>query len=96
MSTENPFTLNPSRIVMYSKSWCPDCRRARRVITESKVPFTELDVTNDEKARAFVRGINNGNESVPTIIFPDGSILVEPGNSKLSEKLQSLNTLSTE
>jgi mycoredoxin len=96
MSTENPFTLNPTSIVMYSKSWCPDCRRARRVITESKVPFTELDVTNDEKARAFVRGINNGNESVPTIIFPDGSILVEPGNSKLSEKLQSLNTLSTE
>jgi mycoredoxin len=96
MSSENPFTLNPTIIVMYSKSWCPDCRRARKVITESKVPFIELDVTNDEKARAFVREINKGNESVPTIIFPDGSILVEPGNSKLSEKIQSLNSLSAE
>jgi len=85
------YSLSPKITVVYTKSWCPDCRRARRVIMDSKHPFLELDISGDEKAREFIRQINHGNESVPTIIFRDGTILVEPRNTILAEKLKKMD-----
>jgi mycoredoxin len=90
MAIDDLYSLSPKTTVSYGKSWCPDCRRARKLMTESKIPFIDIDIANDDKAREFVRQINHGNESVPTIIFPDGKILVEPQNSILSEKLDRL------
>jgi mycoredoxin len=58
---------------------------------DSKHPFFEIDISDDEKAREFIRQINHGNESVPTIIFPDGTILVEPRNAALAEKLKKMD-----
>jgi len=58
---------------------------------DSKHPFLELDISGDEKAREFIRQINHGNESVPTIIFRDGTILVEPRNTSLAEKLKKMD-----
>jgi len=58
---------------------------------DSKHPFLELDISGDEKAREFIRQINHGNESVPTIIFRDGTILVEPRNTILAEKLKKMD-----
>lgn len=92
MATDDFYSFSPKTIVTYSKSWCPDCRRAHKLIIDSKIPFIDIDITNDTKAKEFVRQINHGNESVPTIIFPDGNILVEPLNSTLSEKLNTMKT----
>jgi mycoredoxin len=85
------FSLSPKTTVVYTKSWCPDCRRARRVIMDFKHPFFEIDISGDDQAREFIRQINHGNESVPTIIFPDGTILVEPKNAALVEKLKMMD-----
>jgi mycoredoxin len=65
-------------------------------MVDSKVPFIEIDIANDIKAREFVRQINHGNESVPTIIFPDGNILVEPQNSTLAEMLNKMKAIPTD
>jgi mycoredoxin len=81
------YSLVPSTIVVYSKSWCPDCRRSRLVLENNNVAFIEVDVDQDAAGKAFLRHINHGNESVPTIIFPDGTILVEPVNSALVSKI---------
>jgi len=96
MATDDFYSFAPKTIVTYSKSWCPDCRRARKLIIDSKIPFIDIDIANDSKAKEFVRQINHGNESVPTIVFPDGNILVEPQNSVLSEKLNTMKTILTE
>lgn len=96
MATDDYYSFSPKTIVTYSKSWCPDCRRAHKLIADSKIPFIDIDITNDVKAREFVRQINHGNESVPTIIFPDGNILVEPQNSTLAEKLNKLKAIPTD
>lgn len=56
-----------------------------------KHPFFEIDISGDDQAREFIRQINHGNESVPTIIFPDGTILVEPKNAALVEKLKMMD-----
>lgn len=74
-------------IVMYSTSWCADCRRARRVFETLGVPYHEIDVERDAAAAARVVRINGGMLSVPTILFPDGTTLVEPSSAELEAKL---------
>jgi mycoredoxin len=76
-----------STITMYGTSWCPDCRRAQRVLETNGVPYTYVNIEEDEAAAEYVVQVNRGYRSVPTIIFPDGSILVEPSNAQLQAKL---------
>jgi len=79
-----------SGITMYSTDWCPDCRVAKRVFTEQKVEYVEINIEREPSGAEIVRSLNNGNQVVPTINFPDGSILVEPSAAVLKEKLASL------
>ena len=74
-------------IVVYSTVWCPDCKRAKRFFGEQRVPYVNIDIEQDAKAMAFVEKVNDGKRIIPTIVFPDGSILVEPSNAELAEKL---------
>ena len=76
-------------IVVYSTSWCGDCRRARRVLDRHGARYRWIDVDEDESAARRVIRINNGLRTVPTILFPDGSILIEPSDAELSAKLAS-------
>jgi len=84
------YSRNPGKVMLYGVSWCGDCRRARRVFAQVGTPYEDIDVDADPQAEAFVKEINRGSRSVPTIVFPDGSILVEPGDDQLTSKLQSL------
>lgn len=76
-----------TQILMYSTSWCPDCFRAKAIMRRLKVSFNEIDVDHDAHGNQIVLEHNRGNRIVPTIIFPDGSVLVEPSNRALSEKI---------
>lgn len=81
-------TSEPS-ITVYGTSWCPDCRRAQRVLELNRVPYTYVNIEEDEAAAEYVVRLNRGNRSVPTIVFPDGAVLVEPSNLELQQKLVS-------
>ncbi len=87
----NLYTLQPTQIVLYGTSWCSDCRRARSVLDENRIAYLDIDIEADENAMTFVQELNHGDRSVPTIIFPDGTMLVEPGRGELLEKLTSGN-----
>ncbi len=78
---------NPQEIVVYGTNWCGDSRRARRFLDEHHIPYRWIDIDTDVAARKFVEETNHGFRSVPTIVFPDGSILVEPSNTELARKL---------
>lgn len=80
------YTSNPSQIVMYAVDWCPDCRRARLFLKHKGISYLEVNVDRDKKADSFVRKVNNGNRSVPTIVFPDGTIMVEPSSAELNAR----------
>ncbi len=85
--------MNPeesSSIKFYTTQWCPDCVRAKMILKKYKLSFAEIDIDQDPKARQFVEAFNNGYRSVPTIIFPDNSSLVEPSNAKLIQKIKEL------
>ena len=84
--TADLYSLNPTQIVMYSVEWCPDCRRAKFFFKRKKIEVLEVDVNSDNNAEEFVKGLNNGNRSVPTIILPDGSMMVEPSTEELESK----------
>lgn len=78
---------NSVMIKVYGTSWCGDTRRARSVFEQNGIEYTWIDIDKDPEARKFVEQTNNGFRSVPTIVFPDGSILVEPSEIKLRQKL---------
>ena len=78
------------KIKIYGTSWCPDCARAKQIFTKFKVSFDWINIEEDKNAAAYVEKINGGFKSVPTIVFPDRSVLVEPSNADLEKKLQSL------
>lgn len=75
-------------ITIYATEWCWDCRRARKFFDQHGVAYCWVDIDDDPVAEAFVKQINQGMRSVPTILFPDGSFLVEPSNQQLGRKLE--------
>jgi mycoredoxin len=81
-----------TQIVMYTTTWCGDCRRAKRVFAALGLPYREVDIERDPRAAELVRRLNGGMQSVPTILFPDGSRLVEPSSATLEAKLRPFTT----
>ena len=75
-------------IKFYGTSWCGDCRRAKAVFAELQVSYMWIDIDQNPQAAVFVQQGNRGLRRVPTIIFPDGSILVEPDSESLRAKLR--------
>ena len=80
------YTLTPTQIVIYSTEYCSDCLRVKKFFEVNNIPHMRIGLEGNEEAIEFVMQINNGYRSVPTIIFPDGSILVEPDWEELKAK----------
>jgi len=74
-------------ILVYGADWCGDCIRARKFLVEHQVPFEWIGIESNQIAENFVIQTNQGMRSIPTILFQDGSILVEPSNATLAYKL---------
>ncbi len=74
-------------IVVYGTTWCPDCKRAKQFLGEHRLQYNWVDIEQDPEAMAYVEEINEGKRIVPTIVFPDGGLLVEPSNAELADKL---------
>jgi len=79
-----------SNIIMYGTGWCGDCVRSKCIFITHNISYQWIDIDKDKTAREFVRNINNGNCSVPTIVFPNGAILVEPSEDVLIKQLSSI------
>lgn len=76
----------PEQICVYGTNWCPDTTRSRKCLAKLGIEYTWHDIDKDEDARSFVEKVNKGNRSIPTILFPDGSILVESSDVELEKK----------
>lgn len=76
------------KIKFYGTSWCPSSRRSKKLIIEKGIDFEWINIDEDPVGREFVLEVNNGYRSVPTIVFPDGDILVEPSRTELVNKLE--------
>jgi len=76
-----------SDLTMYGTRWCSDCKRAKTFLGEQRVQYTFVDVDRDAEGLAEIERLNDGKHSIPVIVFPDRSILVEPSNAELAAKL---------
>ncbi|RUA05027.1 MAG: pyridine nucleotide-disulfide oxidoreductase [Candidatus Poseidoniales archaeon] len=71
-------------MTVYGALWCPDCRQSKQFLGEQRVRYNWVDI---EEGRNRVQALNDGKQIIPTIIFDDGSILVEPSNAELAARL---------
>jgi mycoredoxin len=79
-----------SPITVYGAEWCGDCQRAVRFFKQHHIAIKWIDVDVNPEAAQYVKSVNHGNRSVPTIVFEDGSLLVEPSTMQLEQKVKSL------
>lgn len=76
-----------SALTMYTTVWCGYCQRLKGQLSRAGIPWTEVDIEVDPSAAEVVRSVNGGNETVPTVLFPDGSALTNPSLRQITEKL---------
>lgn len=81
--------MSSEAIKEYGTYWCGDCYRARYFLEQKHIPYQWIEIDKSESARKSVMELNHGKAIVPTIIFPDGSMLSEPTFSELTEKIGS-------
>ncbi len=79
--------MSEPQITVYGAYWCPDCRRSKQFLGEHQIPYRWVDIEQDSAAEQFVIEKNNGKRIIPTIVFNDGSFLVEPSNAEMAAKL---------
>ncbi len=79
-----------NKIILYGHSACPSVGPIRGLLRQAQVPFEYINIRQDQAAALRVRTLNNGYESVPTLVFPDGSTLTEPSVGELKAKLEAL------
>jgi glutaredoxin-like protein len=75
------------KIIVYGTRWCGDCYRTRSFLDRHAITYDWIDIDRDATGEKLVLKINRGMRSVPTILFADGSVLVEPSTPTLAQKL---------
>lgn len=80
----------PEKIIMYGHPFCSMVERILLILNQSNVAYEYINIHQDTVARQQLRDINGGYESVPTLLFPDCSVLTEPSSGQLKSKLEEM------
>ncbi|MFW5472191.1 mycoredoxin [Knoellia sp. CPCC 206450] len=84
MSTQTPAA---GTVTMYSTSWCGYCRRLSSQMDREGIAYDVVDIERDEDAAVYVMQVNGGNQTVPTVVFPDGSAATNPSIGEVRQRL---------
>ncbi len=79
--------MSHTDLTVYGAVWCEDCKRAKKFLGEQRVHYAWVDIEQSPEGQALVERVNKGKRIIPTIIFEDKSVLVEPSNAELAAKL---------
>ena len=74
-------------LTMYSTTWCGFCHRLRTQLEREGIGYRVVDIEQNPAAADFVMSVNGGNQTVPTVRFPDGSTLTNPSIVQLKQHL---------
>jgi mycoredoxin len=75
------------QLTMYTTTWCGFCRNLKSQLARSGIEIAEIDIERDPAAAEFVMSVNGGNQTVPTVVFPDGTALVNPSAAQVKAQL---------
>ena len=76
-----------AELTVYGTPWCGDCRRTKTFLGEHRIAYDWVDINESEEGRRRVEEIQDGGLSTPTLVFADGSHLIEATNDELARKL---------
>lgn len=79
--------MNPPQLTMYTTSWCGYCLRLKRHLKNEGIDFAEVNIETDPVAAELVAQANGGNQTVPTLIFGDGTALTNPTIEQVKSQL---------
>jgi mycoredoxin len=79
-----------SSFTMYTTPWCGYCQRLKGQLLREGIAWTEVDIEQNPEAADLVASVNNGNQTVPTLVFADGSAQTNPSIIMIKEKLAAL------
>jgi len=74
-------------VTMYSTQWCGYCHRLMKQLDREGVAYLSVDIEQDPSAADYVMSVNGGNQTVPTVVFADGSALTNPSLAQVKGKL---------
>lgn len=77
-----------TQLTVYSAEWCGDCLRVKALLDQHQISYLNFNIDEGAELAAFVERVNGGSRSIPTLLFPDGTVMVEPSNQELKEKLK--------
>ena len=75
---------------MYSTPWCGYCHRLRSQLDREGVTYEVVDIEQHPEAADIVEQVNHGNQTVPTLVYSDGTAQTTPSLKQVQEKLASL------
>ena len=78
------------QLTMYTTPWCGFCRNLKRQLARDGIGMLEIDIERDEAAAEFVMSVNGGNQTVPTVLFPDGTALTNPSAAQVKAQLAAI------
>ncbi len=77
-------------LTMYTTTWCAFCRRLKSQLARDGIEMAEIDIEQVPGAAEYVMSVNGGFQTVPTVVFPDGSALTNPSAAAVKQRLQEL------
>lgn len=90
MSTSHSYTPEPGTITMFTTPWCGYCKRLIPHLDRLDIPYVEVDIEQHPDAAAVVQEVNDGNQTVPTVLYSDGSAATNPSFAQIQTKLAEL------
>ncbi len=79
-----------ARFTMYTTPWCGYCHRLRGQLDREGIPYDVVDIEQDPSAVEIVMSANDGNQTVPTLVFSDGTAHTNPSLAQVKSKLAGL------
>ena len=77
----------PGTVTMFTTTWCGYCKNLKRQMDSTGIAYTEVDIEQSPQAAQFVADANDGNQTVPTLLFPDGSTATNPSLGEVKKRL---------
>lgn len=71
---------------MFTTSWCSYCKNLKRQMDKAGISYREVNIEDTPGTAEIVEKINNGNQTVPTLLFADGSAATNPSLAEVKEK----------
>ncbi len=81
-------------LTMYTTTWCAFCRRLKSQLAADGIEMAEVNIEEEPGAAEYVMSVNGGNQTVPTLVFPDGSTMTNPSAAEVKQRLSELAALT--